>query len=158
MLPDGAIYHSDFINAAEEQALLSEIDNNPWCAGLKRRVQHYGYRYDYAARGISTVDSLGRLPAWLDCMIARLVDSGYFCHPPDQAIINEYLPGQGIALHVDCGTCFGERIASLSLGGGCEMKFSTQRTDGNLAKYLAPYVSKLCYPDPDPTFCKRIQD
>jgi len=138
MLPDGATYHSDFINEVEEQVLLSEIDNNPWCADLKRRVQHYGYRYDYAAGGISAVDFLGRLPVWLDCIIARLVDCGYFCHLPDQAIINEYLPGQGITSHVDCGTCFGERIASLSLGSGCEMKFSAQRTDVTLAKYLAP--------------------
>jgi alkylated DNA repair dioxygenase AlkB len=38
-------------------------------------------------------------------------------------IINEYVPGQGIALHVDCEPCFGDTILSLSLGSSCTMDF-----------------------------------
>jgi alkylated DNA repair dioxygenase AlkB len=42
---------------------------------------------------------------------------------PDQVIINEYLPGQGISPHTDCIPCFGKTIASLSLGSPCVMDF-----------------------------------
>ncbi len=34
---------------------------------------------------------------------------------PDQAIINEYAPGQGIASHIDCVPCFDDVVISLSL-------------------------------------------
>ncbi|MEO9457695.1 MAG: alpha-ketoglutarate-dependent dioxygenase AlkB [Lentilitoribacter sp.] len=37
--------------------------------------------------------------------------------------MNEYLPGQGIAPHVDCVPCFDNTIASLSLISSCEMNF-----------------------------------
>jgi hypothetical protein len=39
-------YIKDFVSANEEAALLSAIDGEPWRQDLKRRVQHYGYRYD----------------------------------------------------------------------------------------------------------------
>lgn len=35
---------------------------------------------------------------------------------PDQAIINEYMPGQGIADHMDSAPSFSEVVTSLSLG------------------------------------------
>lgn len=38
-------------------------------------------------------------------------------------IVNEYLPGQGIAAHVDCIPCFGPTILSLSLGAMTVMNF-----------------------------------
>jgi len=34
---------------------------------------------------------------------------------PDQAIVNEYAPGQGIASHIDCVPCFDDVVISLSL-------------------------------------------
>lgn len=42
---------------------------------------------------------------------------------PDQVIINEYLPGQGISPHIDCIPCFGEVICSLSLFSSYVMDF-----------------------------------
>lgn len=48
----GLLYLPDFITAAEEQELLERIDREPWLTDLKRRVQHYGYKYDYRARAI----------------------------------------------------------------------------------------------------------
>lgn len=43
---------------------------------------------------------------------------------PDQIIVNEYLPGQGISEHIDCTPCFGGTICSLSLGSSCLMDFT----------------------------------
>lgn len=54
----------------------------------------------------------------------RLHREGLFSALPDQAIINEYLPGQGISAHIDCVPCFGKEIASLSLSSACVMEFT----------------------------------
>lgn len=120
----GLSYLPGFITAAEEQALITQIDQKPWLNELKRRVQHYGYRYDYKARAVTEDSYLGPLPEWLQSLASRLVEESIFEKTPDQVIVNEYLPGQGIAAHTDCIPCFGATIASLSLGSGCVMQFS----------------------------------
>ena len=38
------------VTEAEEQRILLRIADAPWLTDLSRRVQHYGYRYDYRAR------------------------------------------------------------------------------------------------------------
>jgi alkylated DNA repair dioxygenase AlkB len=111
------------INRDAEQVLLQEIDGQVWSNDLKRRVQHYGYRYDYAARDVSAASWLGELPTWLSGCARALADQGFFSRAPDQVIINEYLPGQGIAPHIDRTTCFDGTIAILSLGSGITMDF-----------------------------------
>lgn len=55
---------------------------------------------------------------------------------PDQLIINEYLPGQGIAEHIDCEPCFGDIVASLSLGSGCTMDFTEVATEVKRSVFL----------------------
>lgn len=42
---------------------------------------------------------------------------------PDQVTVNEYLPGQGIASHVDTHEAFGPTLLSLSLVSGVVMDF-----------------------------------
>tara|TARA_R110002020_G_scaffold27552_5_gene88816 strand:- start:4922 stop:5056 length:135 start_codon:yes stop_codon:yes gene_type:complete len=42
------------------------------------------------------------LPDWLLPIARRLVADGFFAAMPDQVIVNECLPGQAIAPHVDC--------------------------------------------------------
>jgi alkylated DNA repair dioxygenase AlkB len=71
---------------------------------------------------------LGPLPDWLQQLAIRLFEDGIFQQVPDQVIVNEYLPGQGIAAHVDCEPCFGPVIASLSLGAPVPMVFGNRRT------------------------------
>ena len=117
VLPDiqGLAYISDFISEAEEAALVQQIDSQSWMTDLKRRVQHYGYRYDYKARSINPGLYIGPLPEWIRAISQKLVSNDIFQTLPDQLIINEYLPGQGIAAHTDCIPCFGNTIVSLSL-------------------------------------------
>lgn len=119
----GLTYVPDFITAEQESELLQLIDKQPWLSNLKRRVQHYGWRYDYTARRVDHSMRLGELPEWLDLYCQKLTKAGHFKQAPDQVIINEYHPGQGIALHSDCVPCFGDTIASVSLGSACAMDF-----------------------------------
>lgn len=120
---DGLTYVPNFITPSKEADLLNTIDQQPWLTDLKRRVQHYGWKYDYTARRVSASMRLGPLPEWLIGYCLRLYDAEYFPKIPDQVIINEYQPGQGIAPHIDCVPCFEETIASISLGSTCVMDF-----------------------------------
>jgi len=116
-----------FISSAEERELIAAIDAAEWSSVLKRRVQQYGYRYDYKARAVSDRDRIGEIPQWAEPLAERLVACEYFAKTPDQVIVNEYEPGQGISAHTDRTTCFGPVIASLSLGSNVVMDF----TDGH---------------------------
>lgn len=135
---EGLTYIPDFVSVTEEQNLIHAIDQNPWLHDLKRRVQHYGYKYDYKARGVSSDAFLGQLPQWVAPFAHKLQKESFFKAIPDQVIINEYQPGQGISAHIDCIPCFGETIASLSLGSGILMQFTNQKTKAQHDVYLPP--------------------
>ena len=113
----GLTYTKNYITTEQEQFLISQIDSQPWLADLKRRVQHYGYKYDYKARKITPDLKIADVPEWL-----QIIDG------IDQVIINEYLCGQGITSHIDCIPCFGETICSLSLLEPCEMILEKDNT------------------------------
>jgi len=132
----GLRYLPDFIDAYTEAVLLTTIDQQPWLHDLKRRVQHYGWRYDYKARGITQDLRIGAIPDWLAGLGERLSAEGIFSRTPDQVIINEYQPGQGISAHVDCVPCFGDTIASLSLGSACVMDFTDATTGEKQSRLL----------------------
>jgi alkylated DNA repair dioxygenase AlkB len=122
-IPGLTLIH-DYLSPIEQEMLLAEIDAQPWLGQLRRRVQHHGYRYDYKRRSVDPSMHLGPLPCWLQHLSERLCAPQAFMEAPDQCIINEYEPGQGISPHIDCEPCFGEVIASISLGSSCVMTFS----------------------------------
>ena len=43
----GAVIVPDFVTPAEEARILLRIAEAPWMTDIGRRVQHYGYRYNY---------------------------------------------------------------------------------------------------------------
>jgi len=106
----GLTYIPNYITLEQEQFLISQIDSQYWLNDLKRRVQHYGYKYDYKARKITPELKIDDIPHWLQIL------SDF-----DQVIVNEYLCGQGITPHIDCIPCFGDAIFSLSLLESCEI-------------------------------------
>jgi alkylated DNA repair dioxygenase AlkB len=134
----GLAYVEGWIAAEEERALLAAIDALPWSEELRRRVQHHGYRYAYKGRRVDAADQLGPLPGWAEALARRLVAEGRFATVPDQVIVNEYQPGQGISAHVDCVPCFGPTIASLSLGSGATMELGHKATGERASVWLAP--------------------
>lgn len=120
----GLRYLPNWLDEAREQGLVARINDQPWLADLRRRVQHYGYRYDYKGRKVTADMALGPLPEWLLALADELAGRGVLPRVPDQVIINEYQPGQGIAPHVDCVPCFDHTIASLTLGSGCLLELT----------------------------------
>lgn len=120
----GLLYVDDFLSENEQVTALHAIDGAPWRKDLQRRVQHYGWLYDYQSRSVTHDMKLGRLPPWLQFLGKKLCAVGIFPQPPDQAIVNEYVPGQGIAMHVD-RRCFGPVVATISLGDAWHMDLRT---------------------------------
>jgi alkylated DNA repair dioxygenase AlkB len=119
----GLVYLPRFLQPEEQVRILAEIDNEPWQNDLKRRVQHYGYKYDYKARAIDHSMYVGPLPPFAVEAARRLTSRGLITEFPDQLIVNEYQPGQGISAHVDCEPCFKNTVVTVSLGSTCEMDF-----------------------------------
>ena len=128
----------NYLTEAEHNMLIEEIDKNEWSNELRRRVQHYGYKYDYKDRNINEKMRVGDLPKWALDMGYRLVADGYFDKVPDQMIINEYQPGQGIADHIDCEPCFDDTIISISLGSFTTMNFTNKNTKQKIPIILPP--------------------
>ena len=77
--------------------------------------------------------NLGKLPKWLNDVTSKIKEDGLCEIVPDQVIINECKPGQGMSPHIDCESCFGPRNFSLSQGSQVIME-STQ--DGNPKKEI----------------------
>ena len=129
-------YIQNYIQADYENELVTLIDSQDWSRDLKRRTQHYGYKYDYTARSLDASYYLGEIPFWVDELCNKLYSDSTFIDKTDQVIINEYMPGQGIASHIDCVPCFAGTICSLSLESGCVMDL----TNGSIKKaiYLEP--------------------
>ena len=115
----GAVIVPDFVTPAEEARVLLRIAEAPWLTELRRRVQHYGFRYDY--RGTSRPVPAAPFPRWTAAMADRLRPH-FGGALPVQCIVNEYRPGQGIGMHADHRD-FGPVVASLSLGADWPMRF-----------------------------------
>ena len=88
-----------------------------------------GYRYNYKLRTVNPDAYLSPLPYWLVTIAERLPT---FTTIPDQAIINEYEPGQGNSSHIDCRPCFGTTIATISLGAPILMHFTKEEHKDDL--------------------------
>ena len=74
------------------------------------------------------------MPAILRALAERLCDAGLLSEMPDRVLINEYLPGQGIAAHVDYHPRFGDEVAMVSLLDSYPMRFA--RGDQVYEKWL----------------------
>jgi alkylated DNA repair dioxygenase AlkB len=135
----GLRYVRNFITKQEHDYLLQQIDASVWLDDLKRRVQHYGYKYDYKRRNIDLSMKIGELPSWALQVANKMYAEGLINYLPDQVIINEYQVGQGISPHIDCEPCFEDTIISLSLGSTCVMDFvHKDDKDQKLHKLLEP--------------------
>ncbi len=118
----GIDYIPEFITCGEERVLLWQADQEgEWLTHWSRRTKFFGVKYDRAARSVNLDAPIAQVPAWSNFVRERLVSHEIFNKLPTQMGINEYLPGQGIAQHVDY---FGGTVVSLSLGSGCIMEFT----------------------------------
>ena len=119
----GLAYVPDFLDEDHERQLIEWIDQQDWSSELKRRVQHYGWRYDYKTREVDASMRLGPLPGQLTVLAERLFQEKLVPEVPDQVIVNEYGADQGITPHVDNAKGFADGIAMISLLQSWEMVF-----------------------------------
>lgn len=125
----GLTYKSNVIDGITESKLMDFIDSQPWSNALKRKVQQYGYEYSYKTRQVDDY-KYREIPDILKELAVKLgLDD------PNQVIINNYEPGQGIASHID-NKIFDKQIATLSLLSGIQMDFARNSDIHSL--YLEP--------------------
>lgn len=123
-----------FITLEEERVLLQHIDDAPWNTSLARRTQHYGYLYNYTSK--VAAQKAPQIPKWCEYVVDRLLEQGVVAERPDQLIVNEYTPGQGIYPHIDHTGSFADGIVSISLGAPIVMDF-IKGDDASLKKELS---------------------
>lgn len=112
--PQGLGYFPNYITEEEETELLNNVNSGEWSNELSRRVQHFGYKYDYRTRALGP--SIQPLPDWSTPLLERTEFTA------QQLIINEYTPGQSIGRHTDSNV-FDTPILIVSLGSHCTMVF-----------------------------------
>jgi alkylated DNA repair dioxygenase AlkB len=116
----GLSYLRNYVTEAEEAELIRLIDAAPWDTTWERRRQLYGATYG-RGRGVERP-----LPDWGRDLADRIHREGFSERPFDQMLVNEYEPGQGIALHRDYEP-FDRTVVSLSLLSPCVMEFREPR-------------------------------
>eukprot|EP00039_Didymoeca_costata_P000249 m.44807 g.44807 ORF g.44807 m.44807 type:complete len:342 (-) comp10146_c0_seq3:112-1137(-) len=123
----------DLVSEEEEEDILKALSHYPCELLTRRKVQHFGYRFDYSqndARAKSEAD----FPSFNDWLLPRIAvkkdtdskhayDGMKMKQWPDQLTVNIYEPGGGIPPHVDSHSPFEESIASLSLGSDIVIEF-----------------------------------
>jgi alkylated DNA repair dioxygenase AlkB len=108
----------DYVTEKEERTLLAHLDPGPWQSDWRRRIQQYGLGYGETGRPSWLRD----FPAWLTDLAARVARDAQFERLPENCVINEYIPPQGIAPHKDY-PAFGPSIACVSLGSQITLDF-----------------------------------
>ena len=135
----GLRYISDYITAFQHDWLLDMVDKQQWDYFSKRRVQHYGPKYDYKTGKLKSDMRQSDLPEWLKRLSEKLHEDGHIPEVPNQVFVNEYLPGQGIGGHIDREPWFRDTIVALSLGSSCIMDFTHEEDKTEkVSVWLAP--------------------
>jgi alkylated DNA repair dioxygenase AlkB len=126
----GLVYLPRFLDQSEEDRLIQAIEALPWDTTWQRRRQLYGGAY---GKGDAAAD----IPAWGHELAKRIFDAGLAREPFNHMLVNEYLPGQGIALHRDYQP-FGRTVASLSLVSAYVMDFHNPQENRKQSLLLEP--------------------
>jgi alkylated DNA repair dioxygenase AlkB len=124
-VPDGFIYHQNFISAAEEHELIHQIQKlnltpfKYYQFTGKRRTASFGWQYEFGASEITIAPDM---PAFL--LPVRTAAGNLFNIDPNslvQTSIIEYSTGSPIGWHRDIPH-FGV-VVGISLGAACRMRF-----------------------------------
>ena len=128
-VPDGFVYHPDFISEAEEQELIGEIQKvhltpfRYYQFTGKRRTASFGWQYEFGASDITTAPEI---PAFILPLRAR---AGTLFNMDPNSLVQtsfiEYSHGSPIGWHRDIPQ-FGV-VVGISLGAACRMKFRKYR-------------------------------
>lgn len=117
----GLFLYPDLIDEARETQLLNEIDSQVWIVDYLRRLQYYGYRNELE-KPYDLIPFPVLMPPHMEQLSKELVERKIILLQPDQVIINEYVPGEGIKPHKD-RAYYENQICGVNLGSGCIMRF-----------------------------------
>jgi len=117
----GLFLYSNFIDEALEEQLLNEIDSQTWIVDYLRRLQYYGYRNELD-KPYDLIQFPVAMPPLIEGLSQEIVKQGIILLQPDQVIINEYVPGEGIKPHKD-RAYYENQICGVNLGSSCIMRF-----------------------------------
>lgn len=154
--PKGLVLYKDFIPPDYTNRLYKYVDKLQYHSleNITRKIQHYGYIYDYRLREPITrkLQKGENIPNILECICNLLYKYSIMDNLPNQVIINKYEPGEGIAAHRDHYPIFGNSIATLSLGSEYIMTFrhhkSHPKYDPNIKLDISlPIGSLLVFSD-----------
>mmetsp|Transcript_15066 Transcript_15066/g.27758 ORF Transcript_15066/g.27758 Transcript_15066/m.27758 type:complete len:295 (-) Transcript_15066:188-1072(-) len=133
---EGVCYVPDFITEREEMAMLEQTrcPAATWTTLRSRRLQCYGFG-DHGHC---------EMPPWLDKLSEVLVKSDVFpaAFKPNHALINEYLPGQGILGHTD-GPCYVPLVACISLESSAILTFSERLAPSEIGDRPSRVLAKV---------------
>ncbi len=145
LLP-GLDYHPDFIEPADERALIGHLqamDLSPfrfhgWTG--KRKTYTFGWRYDF---GDSSFAPAEPFPDWLQPLSDRA--AAFAQIEPDEivhALLARYDPGAGIGWHRDRPVF--DTVIGVSLGAPAVLRFR-QRTDTGFRRVQLPVEPRSAY-------------
>lgn len=119
--PEGFRYRSDFLTAAEEEALVARLSELPLREFefhgylARRRVLAFGWRYDFAGAALERADEI---PDFLLPLRERAaVFAGLAPQRFGHALVTEYAPGAAIGWHKDKGVF--DVVVGVSLLSSC---------------------------------------
>lgn len=124
-MPPGFEYRADFINPAEELALIAEIqslDLAPYefrGVEARRRVIAFGFRHDYRTRRLQ---QSAQIPPFLERLRSKA--AGFVGIPVEdfkQVLVSEYTPGTPIGWHRDREHY--DRVIGVSLLADATLRF-----------------------------------
>jgi len=147
----GFFYFPNSVEPDLANEIVDYLNNQEWkgvtASETGRKVQQYGYEYDYASRKDKDYKKAPDIPELLLLLqyiglntVECLIDPKTFdmCKL-NQCIVNKYEPKQGISAHIDKRT-FGPAIVCFTLGSGTTIIFS-RTLDGEtktIEKYVEP--------------------
>ena len=135
----GLRYIADYLTEEQHNWLLDTIDKQQWRYFGKRRVQHYGQKYDYNEQQKKDDREVNEFPEWLKRLCLKLQKDEHMPKIANQVLISEYEPGQGIGDHTDKEACFMDTICILSLRSSCVMNLTlTSDSTQKIPIWLAP--------------------
>ena len=124
VLPAGMRFEEDFIDAAEEAALLAAIDGLALHEAryksytARRRIRSYGTRYDYDDNRLLPAEPLA--PFLLPLREKVAAWAGVAPEDLGNALVAEYRPGTPLGWHRDVPDY--ELVGGVSLGGHARMR------------------------------------
>jgi alkylated DNA repair dioxygenase AlkB len=113
---------NDYLTEAEEKKLIDQINDQEWVVDYQRRLQYYNYRNELF-EPYDLIPIPYKIPDFLEKIIDKMITDNIVTERPDQIIINEYKPGEGLRPHFDRKDYYKNVIVGISLASGTMMEF-----------------------------------